>query len=395
MRTAASARCAAGLRANKNSMADRDLYIIGPDGADILGRRLLGKRRAPPGILPRIEVRGRPAISPGSARPPPSRSRPPVRPAGHRPAISAAARAAADRGAGRHGLHRDPGAAPPQHLRRAEPAGDLARHSLHRAGGERAHELVAGAAPERAHPAHSRGRARARLGESRCARERGPRGTQGRTRGSGARFRRHGGSAAGQSRRHHAAAARHLPRTALAAGADARGTGSRTPAARRYRASAGSIGARDRTARLADQPGVEARAPARHRRPLRARGIRPRRGDRGGGARRRTSKGPPRTAGCRPAGRRAAWCNGNRDLLRSAIENVLRNAVRYSPQDAPVEVAVARNAAGITISVRDRGPGVPAGGSRAHIRAVLPGGRIPRPRHAAARASVSPSPLRS
>jgi two-component system, OmpR family, sensor kinase len=53
--------------------------------------------------------------------------------------------------------------------------------------------------------------------------------------------------------------------------------------------------------------------------------------------------------------------SGNRELLRSAIENVLRNAVRYSPQGAPVEVAVERSAAGLTISVRDRGPGVPAG----------------------------------
>jgi len=53
--------------------------------------------------------------------------------------------------------------------------------------------------------------------------------------------------------------------------------------------------------------------------------------------------------------------SGNRELLRSAIENVLRNAVRYSPQGAPVEVAVERGAEGITISVRDRGPGVPAG----------------------------------
>jgi two-component system OmpR family sensor kinase len=56
-----------------------------------------------------------------------------------------------------------------------------------------------------------------------------------------------------------------------------------------------------------------------------------------------------------------AVVNGNRELLRSAIENVLRNAVRYSPQGAPVEVAVERGAAGITISVRDRGPGVPTG----------------------------------
>src|SRR6204780_4901720 len=53
--------------------------------------------------------------------------------------------------------------------------------------------------------------------------------------------------------------------------------------------------------------------------------------------------------------------SGNRELLRSAVENVLRNAVRYSPQGAPVEVAVERSAAGLTISVRELGPGVPGG----------------------------------
>jgi two-component system, OmpR family, sensor kinase len=52
--------------------------------------------------------------------------------------------------------------------------------------------------------------------------------------------------------------------------------------------------------------------------------------------------------------------SGNRELLRSAIENVLRNAVRYSPNGARVEVAVERSGAGLTVSVRDRGPGVPA-----------------------------------
>ncbi len=55
-----------------------------------------------------------------------------------------------------------------------------------------------------------------------------------------------------------------------------------------------------------------------------------------------------------------AAINGNRDLVRSAIENVLRNAVRYSPHDAPVDVVLKRVAAGIEILVRDRGPGVPA-----------------------------------
>jgi two-component system sensor histidine kinase CpxA len=54
-----------------------------------------------------------------------------------------------------------------------------------------------------------------------------------------------------------------------------------------------------------------------------------------------------------------AAVNGNRDLVRSAIENVLRNAVRYSPQDCPVQVSVTRSDAGLSILIRDSGPGVP------------------------------------
>jgi two-component system sensor histidine kinase CpxA len=53
-----------------------------------------------------------------------------------------------------------------------------------------------------------------------------------------------------------------------------------------------------------------------------------------------------------------AALHGNRDLLRSAVENVLRNAVRYSPPDGTVEVAVCRGE-DVVISVGDRGPGVP------------------------------------
>jgi two-component system sensor histidine kinase CpxA len=51
--------------------------------------------------------------------------------------------------------------------------------------------------------------------------------------------------------------------------------------------------------------------------------------------------------------------NGNRDLVRSAIENVLRNAVRYSPRDEPVDVSVARSESAVAILIRDGGPGVP------------------------------------
>jgi two-component system sensor histidine kinase CpxA len=53
--------------------------------------------------------------------------------------------------------------------------------------------------------------------------------------------------------------------------------------------------------------------------------------------------------------------HANRELLSSAIENVLRNAVRYSPDGAPVDVSIERaEDAGLSIVVRDRGPGVPA-----------------------------------
>jgi two-component system sensor histidine kinase CpxA len=63
--------------------------------------------------------------------------------------------------------------------------------------------------------------------------------------------------------------------------------------------------------------------------------------------------------GCsvRLSGAAHAKINGNRELLGSAIENVLRNAVRYSPGGTPVDVSIER----LRIVIRDRGPGVPAG----------------------------------
>ncbi|HUY84399.1 MAG TPA: ATP-binding protein [Steroidobacteraceae bacterium] len=50
----------------------------------------------------------------------------------------------------------------------------------------------------------------------------------------------------------------------------------------------------------------------------------------------------------------------NRELLRSAIENVLRNAVRYSPENGIVDVDVRALDGRARISIRDHGPGVPA-----------------------------------
>jgi two-component system sensor histidine kinase CpxA len=68
---------------------------------------------------------------------------------------------------------------------------------------------------------------------------------------------------------------------------------------------------------------------------------------------------------CRVVLRGAQDCTtiGSSDLLRSAVENVIRNAIRYTAQQTEIEVRLAceTNVAGATatISVRDHGPGVP------------------------------------
>jgi signal transduction histidine kinase len=50
---------------------------------------------------------------------------------------------------------------------------------------------------------------------------------------------------------------------------------------------------------------------------------------------------------------------GDPELLRRAVENVIRNAIRHSPKEAPVEVSLARNNGRVVVDVRDHGPGVP------------------------------------
>jgi signal transduction histidine kinase len=50
---------------------------------------------------------------------------------------------------------------------------------------------------------------------------------------------------------------------------------------------------------------------------------------------------------------------GDRELLRRAIENVVRNSIRFAPRATAVEVALEAALGGATISVRDYGPGVP------------------------------------
>ena len=59
----------------------------------------------------------------------------------------------------------------------------------------------------------------------------------------------------------------------------------------------------------------------------------------------------------------ACSINGVEELLRSAVENVVRNAVRFTPEGTAVEVALRRQNGYVdhfaVISVRDRGKGVP------------------------------------
>ena len=50
---------------------------------------------------------------------------------------------------------------------------------------------------------------------------------------------------------------------------------------------------------------------------------------------------------------------GDRELLRRAFENIVRNAIHYSPPDSPIDISLMVNYDRASVSVRDRGPGVP------------------------------------
>ena len=65
--------------------------------------------------------------------------------------------------------------------------------------------------------------------------------------------------------------------------------------------------------------------------------------------------------GCRLAvsGCTTTQMEGNRELLRRAIENVVRNAIRYSPPQSVIDVIVNEESSMTRIEIRDRGPGVP------------------------------------
>ena len=72
---------------------------------------------------------------------------------------------------------------------------------------------------------------------------------------------------------------------------------------------------------------------------------------------------------------------GYPELLRRAVENVVRNAIRYAPAHTDVVVETEDTADGVAITVRDHGPGV----SDADIpRLIQPFFRVDRARDVAA-----------
>ncbi|HTC36105.1 MAG TPA: ATP-binding protein [Bryobacteraceae bacterium] len=54
-----------------------------------------------------------------------------------------------------------------------------------------------------------------------------------------------------------------------------------------------------------------------------------------------------------------AVLSGDEELIRRALENVIRNAIRYAPRNTSVDVELDKSAAAAIVSVRDYGPGVP------------------------------------
>ena len=58
------------------------------------------------------------------------------------------------------------------------------------------------------------------------------------------------------------------------------------------------------------------------------------------------------------------WIRGDEALLHSALENVVRNALRYAPEGTAVELRLWKETSGarpVRLAVRDQGPGVPEG----------------------------------
>ncbi len=62
---------------------------------------------------------------------------------------------------------------------------------------------------------------------------------------------------------------------------------------------------------------------------------------------------------------------GNRELLRRAIENVLRNAIRYSPPQSAIGLSTSEEDGAVQIVIRDQGPGVPERDADETLRSIF------------------------
>ena len=63
----------------------------------------------------------------------------------------------------------------------------------------------------------------------------------------------------------------------------------------------------------------------------------------------------------------ACRVRGSSELLRSGIENVVRNAIRYTAEGTAVEVSLTTRLDTAVVTVRDHGPGVPEVRAGAHL----------------------------
>jgi signal transduction histidine kinase len=69
----------------------------------------------------------------------------------------------------------------------------------------------------------------------------------------------------------------------------------------------------------------------------------------------------PRGCGVRVAGHIVGPVICDRELVQRAVDNVLRNAIRFSPQGGGIDVELRPEPSWVSITVRDHGPGVPEG----------------------------------
>ena len=51
--------------------------------------------------------------------------------------------------------------------------------------------------------------------------------------------------------------------------------------------------------------------------------------------------------------------SGDRELLGTAVRNLIENAIRYSPENTKVGIGITQRDDTIKISVKDQGPGIP------------------------------------